>query len=83
MELDIIIYWILALLPAEKGLISSTIITKNGIDADALSTATYILGAEKAKKLIEGLDGVEALFIKDNMEFIETSNLDNKGFRGM
>lgn len=69
--------------PAEKGLISSTIITKNGIDADALSTATYILGAEKAKKLIEGLDGVEALFIKDNMDFIETSNLDNKGFRGM
>ena len=69
--------------PAESGLISSTIITKNGIDADALSTATYILGAEKAKKLIEGLDGVEALFIKDNMNFIETSNLDNKGFRGM
>lgn len=69
--------------PAESGLISSTIITKNGIDADALSTATYILGAEKAKKLIEGLDGVEALFIKDNMDFIETSNLDNKGFRGM
>ena len=23
------------------------------------------------------------LFIKDNMDFIETSNLDNKGFRGM
>lgn len=67
--------------PAESGIISSTIITKDGIDADALSTATYILGPEKAKKLIESLDGVEAFFIKDNMESIKTINLNDKGFR--
>lgn len=67
--------------PAENGLISTTIITKNGIDADALSTATYILGVEKAKELIESIDGVEAFFISDNMSCIETSGLKNKGFR--
>ncbi|MPQ44285.1 FAD:protein FMN transferase [Clostridium tarantellae] len=67
--------------PAKNGVVSSTIITKDGIDADALSTATYILGSEKAKKLIESLDGVEAFFIKDNMEVIVTKGLNNKGFR--
>lgn len=67
--------------PAENGIISSTIITKDGIDADALSTATYILGEEKGKKLIESLDGVEALFIKNNMEIVQTTGLKNKGFR--
>lgn len=67
--------------PAENGLISTTIITKNGIDADALSTATYILGAEKAKELIESLDGIEGFFIKDNMDYVETSGLNNKEFR--
>lgn len=67
--------------PARNGLISSTIITKNGIDADALSTATYILGPEKSKKLIESLAGVEAYFIKDNMESVETNGLNEKGFR--
>ncbi|EPZ53700.1 apbE family protein [[Clostridium] sordellii ATCC 9714] len=55
--------------------------TKNGIDADALSTATYILGVEKAKKLIESLDGVEAFLIKDNMDSVQTKGLNNKEFR--
>ncbi|CEO27442.1 FAD:protein FMN transferase [Paraclostridium sordellii] len=67
--------------PSESGLISTTIVTKNGIDADALSTATYILGVEKAKKLIESLNEVEAFLIKDNMDSVQTQGLNNKEFR--
>ena len=33
---------------ANKGLISTTIITENSMLADALSTATYVMGLEKA-----------------------------------
>lgn len=53
--------------PAEKGYISTTIIADKSIDADALSTATYVLGKDKAKKLIDSLDDVEAIFITDDM----------------
>lgn len=67
--------------PSESGLISTTIVTKNGIDADALSTATYILGLEEAKKLIESLNEVEAFLIKDNMDSVQTQGLNNKEFR--
>ena len=60
--------------PAEKGYISTTIIADNSIDADALSTATYVLGESKAKELIEKLDGIEAIFITDDMKIEKRCN---------
>jgi len=43
------------------GVASVTIVTARAIDADALSTAVFVLGAEKGMALVEGLDGVEAV----------------------
>lgn len=59
--------------PSKNGCISSTIITENSIDADALSTAVYVLGTEDGKRLIESIDGVEAIFINEDMSIEKTS----------
>lgn len=72
--------------PSENGIISTTIISDTSIDGDVLSTSTYILGLEKAKKLVESIEGVEAIFITDDKKVYVTSgikdsfNLTDKGF---
>ncbi len=44
-------------------LVSVTIITVNGTQADALSTAVTVLGAQKGLELIEKIDNAEAILI--------------------
>lgn len=61
--------------PAEKGLISTTIVSDKSIDGDALSTTTYVLGLEKGMKLIESLNGVEAVFVTRGKKVYTTSGL--------
>jgi thiamine biosynthesis lipoprotein len=46
-----------------SGVMSVTITAARAIDADALSTAVFVLGAEKGMKLVEELDGVEAVIV--------------------
>ncbi|HKK49106.1 MAG TPA: FAD:protein FMN transferase [Alkalispirochaeta sp.] len=52
--------------PARNGIQQVTIIADRSIDADALSTATYVMGIEEGLALAESLDGVEAVFITDD-----------------
>ena len=61
--------------PADNGLISSTIITDSSIDADALSTATFVMGLDASMELIEALDNVEAIFITDEGKILSTEGL--------
>lgn len=61
--------------PANKGLISTSIITESGIDADALSTSVYLIGLEEGIELIESLDKVEAIFVTKDKEVYTTSGL--------
>jgi thiamine biosynthesis lipoprotein len=56
-------------------LISVTIVTDNAFDADALSTAVFVLGKEKGMKLIESLPGVEGLIITREKEILRSSGL--------
>jgi len=56
-------------------LISVTIVTDNAFDADAISTAVFVLGEEKGMKLIESLPGVEGLIITREMEILRSSGL--------
>jgi thiamine biosynthesis lipoprotein len=46
-----------------NGLNAVTIIAKDSLTAEILSTACFVLGADKARALIDGMDGVYALFI--------------------
>ncbi|MEA4971992.1 MAG: FAD:protein FMN transferase [Candidatus Metalachnospira sp.] len=54
--------------PVENGLCSVSIISDNSIDGDSLSTTCFVLGKDEGMKLINSLDGVQAIFIDDNGE---------------
>jgi thiamine biosynthesis lipoprotein len=47
-----------------SGIASVTIIAKTAMEADALSTTVFVLGAEKGLQLIESIDGVEGIIVK-------------------
>lgn len=63
--------------PVENNLASVTIITKNSIDADALSTGTFVMGLKDGLEFTEKLDGVEAIFITKDKEIYLTSGVKN------
>ena len=49
--------------PVQNELASVTIFSDSSMQGDALATAAFVLGTEEGMKLIESLDGVEAVFI--------------------
>lgn len=54
-------------MPFDNSLISVTILSRQSVDGDGLSTACFALGLEKGMELINRLPDVEAVFItKDN-----------------
>jgi len=61
--------------PADSGLIGTTIVADLSVDADALSTATFVLGLEKGLKLIESIKGVEAVFVTKDKKVYTTKGL--------
>ncbi|MER2997895.1 FAD:protein FMN transferase [Pontibacter populi] len=58
-----------------SGLKSVTIICPDAELADALATATYVLGPEEGLYLINQLKGVECLMITDKDEIVASDNL--------
>jgi thiamine biosynthesis lipoprotein len=54
--------------PAKNGLISVTIVTESGIDADALSTSLFVMGVQEGLALVSRLKGVQAMFITEEKE---------------
>lgn len=61
--------------PVRNGLLSATIVAEESMQADALSTATFVLGFENARELIEGIDGVEAIFVTEANQVYLTPGL--------
>ncbi len=49
--------------PATTGSMSATVIAKNVMDADALSTAIFVLGSKKGIALLDSLDDIEGLIV--------------------
>ncbi|ACL75875.1 FAD:protein FMN transferase [Ruminiclostridium cellulolyticum] len=57
--------------PSNSDLMSSTIVTNSSICADALSTATFVMGLKKSRELLKKLDGIDAVFItKDKKVYV-------------
>jgi thiamine biosynthesis lipoprotein len=54
--------------PAKNGVISVTIVTESGIDADALSTSLFVLGVEDGLELANSLEGIHTMIITENKE---------------
>ena len=65
--------------PAESGLVSVTVVCKNGAWADALSTACFVLGTDKALALRENLtaqgNGFELILVTDDGRVLYTGGL--------
>lgn len=59
--------------PVTNGLASVTIFSDHSVDGDALSTSCFVLGLQKGMELVESLDGIEALFITDELEMNASS----------
>jgi len=58
--------------PVRNGLMAVTIIAKYSIDADALSTAVFVLGYEEGRALVESIEGTKAVFVFDDMSVRQT-----------
>ncbi|WP_246369683.1 FAD:protein FMN transferase [Saccharibacillus deserti] len=61
--------------PTQNGLKSITIVSDKATDADALSTAAFVMGLEDGMAYIEQQPGVEAFFIMDDNQIHATSGL--------
>lgn len=61
--------------PTDNSLVSVTIITPDGLNADLLSTNCFILGLEEATKLINSMPDTEAIFVtKDKKIYMTDAN---------
>lgn len=67
------------------GTISATVVSKRATEADALSTAVFVLGPKKGLELVERLPGVECLIVCESPDgritTVESSGLDNLRWR--
>ncbi len=59
--------------PVRNGLASVSILSELSVWGDGLATAAFILGPETGLKLIESLDGIEAIFILEDRTVISSS----------
>lgn len=62
-------------MPVQNGLASVTILCQSSVQADALSTACFVLGETEAVELLKTLDDVEALFLRDDGSYYATAGL--------
>ncbi|MCF0124124.1 MAG: FAD:protein FMN transferase [Ruminiclostridium sp.] len=59
--------------PADNGVASVTILSDSSAQGDALSTTCLLLGQERGLALIEGTEGVEALYIMTDGTMVPSS----------
>lgn len=56
--------------PAESGIASVTVICESGTEADALSTAFFVMGRDKTEQFCSSHEGISAVIIMQNGEVI-------------
>lgn len=63
--------------PAENGLVSVTVVGKEGKLCDALSTALFVMGADRAIEFWSENSGFEMILLTDTNEILLTEGLEN------
>ena len=61
--------------PVRNGLVSVTVIGKSGVRCDGLSTALFVMGAEKALDFWRKNEGFELILVNDEREILYTDGL--------
>ncbi|MDR0444032.1 MAG: FAD:protein FMN transferase [Treponema sp.] len=71
--------------PVNNGLLSVTVICSVSMDADALSTAAFVMGYARGRALVESFPGAEAVFVFEDLSVWKTLGvnftLTDKSFR--
>jgi len=62
-------------LPVNGELASVSIVSTLSIDGEGLSTGCYVMGLKEGIKLIETIDGIDAIFVTNDKEVYCTSNI--------
>lgn len=60
---------------SSEGLVSVTILAAHSIDADALSTSVFVMGAERGLDMINGMENVSAVLITTEGEVLYSGDL--------
>ncbi len=63
-----------------RGLISATILAPTAMEADALSTAVFVLGAHRGLALIESLPNVEGILVTEDGRIVTSSGVREANF---
>jgi thiamine biosynthesis lipoprotein len=58
-----------------RNLLSATVVAPTAIEADALSTALFVMGPQRGLELVESLPGVEAILVTPQLELLISSGL--------
>jgi len=61
--------------PVRNGLTGTTVLSPEGLQADALSTAVFALGLKEGFRFLDSLDGAEGIFVTRDKEVVLTTNL--------
>ena len=64
--------------PARSGLRGTTVIAPTCVVADALATASFVMGPEKGLALLEDLDEVEGVLITEDGKILTTTGIGEK-----